>query len=150
MKVLLLTRYPRIGASSRLRTLQFLPLLKESGFEFTVQSLFDEAYLKNLYNNGSRSKAAITKYYLKRLITLISAYRYDLIWIEYEIFPYLPASAERFLSFLKKDYINAIKNAGFEDIKVLSETSLSKPIDINCFSCSSYCFDVFLIQIILN
>ncbi|WP_296176319.1 glycosyltransferase family 4 protein [Psychrobacter sp. UBA2769] len=133
MKVLLLTKYPRIGASSRLRTLQFLPLLKESGFEFTVQSLFDEAYLKNLYNNGSRSKAAITKYYLKRLITLITAYRYDLIWIEYEIFPYLPASAERFLSFLKKDYIVDYDDAVFHRYNLSSNPFirmfLSKKID---------------------
>ncbi len=105
MKVLLLAKYPRMGASSRLRTLQFLPLLEERGFEFTVQSLFDEAYLNNLYNNGHRSKLDIVKYYLKRLMTLLTVYRYDLIWIEYEIFPYLPAFAESFISFLKKDYV---------------------------------------------
>lgn len=105
MKILILTKYPRMGASSRLRTLQYLPLLEEQGFEFTVQSLFDDAYLKNLYENGKRSKLAIMRYYYKRLASLVTVNNYDLIWMEYEIFPYLPAFAERMLNIIGKEYI---------------------------------------------
>ena len=36
MKVLLLTRYERLGASSRVRFLQFLPRLEQAGFEETA------------------------------------------------------------------------------------------------------------------
>ncbi|MCG7947610.1 MAG: glycosyltransferase family 1 protein, partial [Candidatus Thiodiazotropha taylori] len=43
MKVLLLSRYPRLGASSRLRSYQYLPGLAENGIEVTVPPLFSEA-----------------------------------------------------------------------------------------------------------
>jgi len=104
-RILVLTKYPRMGASSRLRTLQYLPLLEEQGFEFTVQSLFDDDYLKNLYQRGKRSKLAIIKYYSKRLKSLLTVGSCDLIWIEYEVFPYLPAFVERALNIFGKEYI---------------------------------------------
>lgn len=133
MKILVLTKYPRIGASSRLRTLQYLPLLEQQGFEFTVRSLFDEAYLDTLYSSGSRSKLAIVKYYVKRLFTLFSVYSYDLIWIEYELFPYLPAFSECFLTLIGKKYIVDYDDAIFHNYD-LSDNSiirrfLAKKID---------------------
>ena len=72
-RILVLTKYPRMGASSRLRTLQYLPLLEEQGFEFTVQSLFDDTYLKNLYGQKGRSKSVLGKLHLKRLLILSTA-----------------------------------------------------------------------------
>lgn len=115
MKVLVFTKYPRMGASSRLRTLQYLPLLEQQGFKFTVRSLFDESYLDTLYSSGSRSKLAIVKYYIKRLFTLCSVNSYDLIWIEKELFPYLPAFAERALVFIGKNYIVDYDDAIFHN-----------------------------------
>lgn len=120
MKVLVFTKYPRMGASSRLRTLQYLPLLEQQGFEFTVQSLFDEAYLKNLYSKGSRSRLAVLKYYFKRLITLLTAPRYDLLWIEKELFPYLPAFAERILTLFDVRYIVDYDDAIFHNYDLSS------------------------------
>jgi hypothetical protein len=46
MKVLLLARYDRQGASSRLRTMQYLPYLADAGLEVRVESLFDANYLE--------------------------------------------------------------------------------------------------------
>lgn len=115
MKILAFTKYSRLGASSRLRTLQFIPLLEEKGFEFDIQSLFDDNYLENLYTNSSRSKLALIKYYYKRLIALFKIQHYDLIWIEYELFPYLPAFAERVLSFIGKNYIVDYDDAIFHN-----------------------------------
>ncbi|AAZ18526.1 probable glycosyl transferase, group 1 [Psychrobacter arcticus 273-4] len=126
MKVLVFTKYPRMGASSRLRTLQYLPLLEQHGFEFTVRSLFDEAYLENLYNNSSRSRLAVLKYYCKRLITLFSVYRYDLIWIEYELFPYLPAFAERYLRLIGKEYIVDYDDAIFHNYDLFDNSIIRK------------------------
>ena len=48
--VLVLPKYARKGASSRLRTFQYLPLLEDSGWQFTVKPLFNEAYLDSLYS----------------------------------------------------------------------------------------------------
>ena len=48
-KILLLTRYERLGASSRVRFLQFLPALRELGFSVDVEPLLDNAYVQSLY-----------------------------------------------------------------------------------------------------
>ena len=45
LRVALFTRYTRLGASSRLRFLQFLPLLQAAGIQVDVFPLFDDAYL---------------------------------------------------------------------------------------------------------
>lgn len=115
MKILVLTKYPRMGASSRLRTLQFLPFLETNGFEFTVQSLFDNAYLENLYNNGSRSKLASANYYFRRLLILLTVKRYDVIWIEKELFPYFPAYFEKILAMMNVKYIVDYDDAIFHN-----------------------------------
>jgi glycosyltransferase involved in cell wall biosynthesis len=115
MKVLVFTKYHRMGASSRLRTLQYLPFLEQQEFEFTVSSLFDETYLENLYNNDSRSRSAVFKYYSKRLLTLFTVWRYDLIWIEKELFPYLPAFSEQFLALIGKKYVVDYDDAIFHN-----------------------------------
>lgn len=115
MKILLLSKYPRMGASSRLRALQYLPHLESEGFDITVSSLFDDEYLHNLYKQGNRSALATAQRYLKRLIVLSSCYKYDLIWIEKEIFPYLPAFAERLLRLLGKPYVVDYDDAIFHN-----------------------------------
>ncbi|HEY3113565.1 MAG TPA: glycosyltransferase family 4 protein [Gemmatimonadaceae bacterium] len=50
---------------------------------------------------------------MKRLLQLLTFYRYDLIWIEKEIFPYLPAWVERFLKFVGKPYVVDYDDATF-------------------------------------
>ena len=123
-----------MGASSRLRTLQYLPLLEQQGFEFTVSSLVDNAYLDRLYNDGSRSRLAVSRYYTKRLLTLSSVWRYDLVWIEGEVFPYLPALAERFLAFIGKGYIVDYDDAIFHNYDLSNNfvlrNFLAKKIDV--------------------
>lgn len=115
MKVLLLSKYPRMGASSRLRSLQYLPSLADEGIEVTVSSLFDDEYLTELYTKGRRSKVRSLKLYLKRLFVLLTVFRYDLVWIEYEVFPYLPAFAERLLRLLGKPYVVDYDDAVFHN-----------------------------------
>ena len=48
MKVVFFTRYDTLGASSRLRFLQFIPFLEKSGFEVEVFPFFDNSYLTGL------------------------------------------------------------------------------------------------------
>ena len=115
MKILLLTKYSRMGASSRLRSLQYLPKLNKQGFQITVQSLFDDKYLNSLYSNKSRSKLAIVRYYLKRLYALTKVRQYDIIWIEKEVFPYFPALVEQFLSLIGIKYIVDYDDAIFHN-----------------------------------
>ena len=125
-KILLLSKYPRLGASSRLRSLQYLPYLESNNFEITVQSLFDDDYLNSLYTQGNRSAAKIIKLYFRRLRALLNAHKYDLIWIEKEIFPYLPALAERLLRFLGKAYVADYDDAIFHNYDLSKNPVLRK------------------------
>jgi glycosyltransferase involved in cell wall biosynthesis len=93
--VLLLSRYERLGASSRVRHYNCVPGLEQAGFKVTVAPLLENDYLERLYSGASESPPAMLKNYWRRLRHLFTARRYDLIWIEKEALPWLPASVER-------------------------------------------------------
>lgn len=95
-RILLLTRYTRMGASSRLRTLQYLPYLEAAGFEVEVASFFDDVYLNALYS-GRRRWSRAAKYFARRVAQLASARRADMIWLEKEALPWVPWPLERLL-----------------------------------------------------
>ncbi|MEJ2611508.1 MAG: glycosyltransferase family 4 protein [Candidatus Thiodiazotropha sp.] len=105
MKILLLTRYTRMGASSRLRSYQYLPFLKERGIDVTVSPLFSDAYLKAFYGAGSKSPLLILNAYWKRLKQLFQIQKFDLLWVEYELFPWLPATFEQIIKWQGIPYI---------------------------------------------
>lgn len=95
--VLLLSRYDRLGASSRLRFLDFLPALRAAGVEVTPAPLFGDDYLRALYAGRRQGPAALAAAYARRLGDLLRARRYDLVWLEKEALPWLPAWVERAL-----------------------------------------------------
>jgi glycosyltransferase involved in cell wall biosynthesis len=127
MKILLLSKYSRKGASTRLRSLQYLPFLEAEGFQITVTSLFDDQYLDQLYRQGKRAPLRMMMLYLRRLYVLLSVFRYDLIWIEKEIFPYMPAFAERVLHWLGKRYVVDYDDAIFHNYD-LSENPILRRV----------------------
>jgi glycosyltransferase involved in cell wall biosynthesis len=141
MKILLLSKYSRKGASTRLRLLQYLPFLEAEGFKVTVSSLFDDEYLDQLYQHGKRAPFRIMMLYLRRLVVLLSAFRYDMIWIEKEIFPYMPALAERVLRLLGKRYVVDFDDAIFHNYDLsgnpVLRRVLGRKIDVvmRCASC---------------
>jgi glycosyltransferase involved in cell wall biosynthesis len=92
--VLLLTRYERLGASSRIRFLQFLPELERLGFTFDVQPLLDNAYVSSLYGGPPVGAGNILGSYVRRFRALKRRMRYDLIWLEKEALPWLPTWME--------------------------------------------------------
>ena len=92
--VLLLSRYRRTGPSSRVRHYNYLPWLEQAGFRVTSAPLLDEEYLERLFRGERRSPRILIKAYLRRLRQIASARRYDLIWVEKEALPWLPASWE--------------------------------------------------------
>jgi len=91
IKVLLFSKYSRRGPSSRLRSLQYLPLLQEYGIDVQVHALFPDAYLEELYR-GSPSAAWYRAWWhgMQRILQLLRRSEHDLTWIEGELFPYLP------------------------------------------------------------
>lgn len=97
MQLLLLSRYTRIGASSRLRSFQYVEYLKEKQVEITVSPLFDDEYLTLFYTKNQKRLSHILYLYYRRFKVLFSARRYDLVWIEKELLPWLPPFAEMYL-----------------------------------------------------
>ncbi len=97
MKVLLLTRYGRKGASSRVRSFQFLPYLRAQGIEVRESILIDDRCLTYYYENGHRPISAVLGSYIKRTGSLLAKGRYDLLWIEKELFPWFPDWLETLL-----------------------------------------------------
>lgn len=94
MKVLLLSRYDRLGSSSRTRFYQYLPRLAAGGVEVTVAPLLGDGYVARLYAGAGKSWGAVAAAYGRRLGHLSRVGRFDVAWIEKELFPMLPAWAE--------------------------------------------------------
>jgi len=94
MNLLILTRYDRLGASSRLRIMQYLPYLKAAGITVRIDPFFESAYLERLYAKQSTTTAAF-RAYRHRLWQMLHRHRPDAIWLEKELFPWLPWAIER-------------------------------------------------------
>lgn len=90
MKALFLTKYGTMGASSRCRSYQYIPYLEEHGISVSVVPLFDNDYIEALYANGRAPALKVLSYYMSRLATLVRHERFSVVWIEKELFPWLP------------------------------------------------------------
>lgn len=95
-RLLVLSRYSRLGASSRLRTLQYEPWLQQARFDVEYDALFDDAYLASIYT-GKKSFKDVAKYCADRSLRLFRRKKPSVIWVEYEIFPWMPWIVEQFL-----------------------------------------------------
>ncbi|WP_439490126.1 glycosyltransferase family 4 protein [Algoriphagus sp.] len=114
-KILFLPKYPTLGASSRLRTYQFLPLWEQEGHQVRVSSFFNEKYLKRFYSKNNHHPLNVMGCYFRRLWVLLGAWRYDLIWIEKELFPFLPSYGEWILEKSGKGYVVDYDDAVFHN-----------------------------------
>ena len=113
MKILLLSRYGRVGASSRVRSYQYLPYLRQHGIQITVSPLLGDDYLSAWYAGDANHLNARILPYLQRLLRLLTSYCFDVLWIEYELFPWLPACGEMLLKWLNIPYIVDYDDATF-------------------------------------
>jgi len=93
VRVLLLSRYGHLGASSRLRSYQYLPYLNSCGFDVTASPLFGDDYVTSMYA-GNISVTSVLKSYLSRVRWLLNANRFDLVWVEKEMLPWIPSWVE--------------------------------------------------------
>jgi len=93
-RILALTRYQRLGASSRIRFLQFLPELAKRGLDIELNYLLDDTYVSRLYARQRVDFSKIFRSYVRRLRLMTTRSRYDLLWIEKEAFPWVPAAIE--------------------------------------------------------
>lgn len=94
MRILALTRYEPLGSSSRVRFYQYIPYLTSYGMEIITAPFFDDGYLRNLYSGERARPGTVLRAYLKRLAVLIRSASFDLLWVEKELLPWLPAWLE--------------------------------------------------------
>ncbi len=94
LRLLALTRYSRLGASSRVRLLQFVPGLGEQNIQVEVVPLLEDEYLRRRYAGARRPWLTIATGYVRRILRALAAGRHDLIWIQQEALPGLPAVVE--------------------------------------------------------
>lgn len=90
IKVLVLTKYGRLGASSRLRSLQYLPWYEQAGLQVTAQPLLSDEFLSRRYQRGSYAVWSLLKAYARRLRILLARRQFDVVWIEKEALPWFP------------------------------------------------------------
>ena len=90
----ILTRYQRLGSSSRVRFYQYYPYLESKGFKIISAPFFENEYVHNLYAGRKTPFSTILKAYLTRIETLTSTKKTDLIWVEKEVLPWLPFGIE--------------------------------------------------------
>jgi glycosyltransferase involved in cell wall biosynthesis len=96
-RLIAFTRYGRLGASSRVRFLQFQAHLEQAGMQVHVSPLLSDRYLEILYTQKKRSWLEMVRGYFLRCVDIFRIPFYDYIWIEKELFPGLPATVERLL-----------------------------------------------------
>jgi glycosyltransferase involved in cell wall biosynthesis len=97
LKILALTKYGPLGASTRVRTLQYLPHLRAAGFHVTVRPLLSNQYLKRRYAGERITIFFLVRTYLERIRDSLRSRQYDLVWVEKELAPWLPGALERVL-----------------------------------------------------
>jgi glycosyltransferase involved in cell wall biosynthesis len=98
MRVLLLTRYEELGSSSRVRFYQYLPYLTAHGIEVVTSPFFRNEYVQTLYAGQRPSLRTVAGAYVRRLSSLTRSSSFDLLWVEKELFPWMPAALESLLS----------------------------------------------------
>jgi glycosyltransferase involved in cell wall biosynthesis len=113
MRILTLTRYERLGSSSRVRFYQYFPYLRSHGVEITSAPFFNDDYVQSIYAGRAVSATSFLSAYGKRLLTVLRSSRYDLIWVEKELFPWLPAWFEKLLPATGSPYIVDYDDAVF-------------------------------------
>lgn len=94
MRVLAFTKYGALAASTRQRFLQYVPWLEAAGLTLDVFSLLDDTYLRQRFGNTRILWSRVFRSYVDCVVAVLSAKRYDVIWVHDELFPYLPGFVE--------------------------------------------------------
>lgn len=130
MKILFLPKYNELGPSSRYRIYQYLDSYENAGIKVDVAPLFGSHF----FTTNKIIKIGYTLYYyLRRTFKLLQVYKYDLIYIEYELFPYFPSIFEKLFRVLNVKYIVDYDDAIFHNYNTspnfLIKLLLSNKID---------------------
>jgi glycosyltransferase involved in cell wall biosynthesis len=95
--VLALSPIPEEGAGCRFRVSQYIPFLRDAGFDVTVSPFYSREYFSFVYRPGNylRKAAGFAKLTLRRLNELSTIRQYDLVLLYREAIPIGPPFIER-------------------------------------------------------
>jgi glycosyltransferase involved in cell wall biosynthesis len=98
--VLALSPIPEEGAGCRFRIAQYVPYLREVGFEVTIRSFYTPEFFRIVYQPGRHlSKAsAFLRLTMKRLRETLSVGQYDLVLLYREAIPFGPPVLESLIA----------------------------------------------------
>jgi glycosyltransferase involved in cell wall biosynthesis len=111
IKVLGLSLYGPLAASTRYRLTQYIEPLREQGIALEVHPLLGDDYVQTTYAGQPYPKHKVAAGYARRLGLLATQSRYDLAIIQAEMFPLLPGFIESRL--LRIPYIYDFDDAFF-------------------------------------
>lgn len=90
VKVLALTKYGRLGASSRMRFLQYLPRLQQASVEVTLQPLLSDDVLSIRYQRGAYGLWPLLRAYANRCRAMMQRHNFAVVWVEKEALQWFP------------------------------------------------------------
>jgi glycosyltransferase involved in cell wall biosynthesis len=97
LKILFLTRYDYDAASSRYRSIQYIPYLNSLGFECEYSPFFGYGYIAQRFSAKESIFHKVVSGSWRRFLSAKNARKYDVVVVESEIFPYFPSVVEALL-----------------------------------------------------
>ncbi len=113
INIIYFTKYTEAGPSSRYRSYQYKNYLENNGFKVIIKPLFPSKYIADLYGKGKKNFWILIPEYIKRFFQVIFIERYDILFIEYELFPFIPFFIEKICLAGKKNIILDYDDATF-------------------------------------
>lgn len=119
-KILFLTKYSKNGASSRIRTFQYLEYLEseilEKGYSVKVCPFFSRKYIELLYSNKILLHEILFAYVRRLFLIIFLVDKYNVVIIEKEIFPRFPKLFYKIFVNKKIPYLVDFDDATFDAI----------------------------------
>jgi glycosyltransferase involved in cell wall biosynthesis len=134
IRILFLTRYERRAASSRLRCYHYVDALEEAGITAEISPLLSDSYIQAIHAGEEIDHVEIARSYVRRVRALLRSRFYDVLWVEKEALPWLPAWLELAIFRIAGvkivlDYDDAIFHAYDASPNWLVRASLGRKID---------------------
>lgn len=111
IKVLGLSLYGPLAASTRYRLTQYAPGLHQEGIDLEVRALLGDDYVQKIFSGQKYPLALLVKDYIDRAVLLFKQRKYDVAIVNAELFPLLPGFIESRL--LRIPYIYDFDDAFF-------------------------------------
>lgn len=97
-RVMVLSRYDASGASSRVRFYQYRDLFDEMGWDMHFEPLMDSHQVSRIGNRRSAiDLMRLASSYLTRIAAILRQKKFDALWIEKELLPFVPGIFEKAL-----------------------------------------------------